>query len=153
MKTFFLFIFTKFKEQEEVDYFCLGILGDSPLIHKVRYVMDDTTKTVIVIFESDSLKKELSEELYNIISMDDFKFYFLFEKDSLHTANLPIELKEFMFDLDVEHSTLLLSYQEENEEQKETHVLDLDDILEKIKEYGIESLTKKEKKFLDGFKN
>jgi hypothetical protein len=41
----------------------------------------------------------------------------------------------------------------DHERIKKTIGLDLDNLLEKIKDYGVESLTEEEKNFLDNFEN
>jgi len=150
MKTYLLFLFANFEDHEDIEFFCLDVLGVSPKVAKVRFVIEDTSKSIIVIFESESTRKELSEELHNIISMEDVKFYFLFERESIYSANLPIQLKDFMFKPNEEHSSLRLDYNK-NKEGDVDENMDLDNILEKIEEQGIDSLTPDEKKFLDSF--
>ena len=150
MKTYLLFLFANFEDHEDIEFFCLDVLGVSPKVAKVRFVIEDTSKSIIVIFESESTRKELSEELHNIISMEDVKFYFLFERESIYSANLPIQLKDFMFNPKEEHSSLRLEYNK-NKEGDVDENMDLDNILEKIEEQGIDSLTPDEKKFLDSF--
>jgi hypothetical protein len=152
MKTYLLFLFSNFKNHEEVEFFCLDVLGVSSVVSKVRFVIEDSSKSVIIIFESESNRKELSEELHNIISMEDVKFYFLFERESIYSANLPVQLKDFMFKPLKEHTSLLLEYDKNPKNEQVSSSLDLDDILEKIEQHGIESLTPVEKKFLDDFK-
>jgi hypothetical protein len=152
MKTYLLFLFSNFKNHEEVEFFCLDVLGASSVVSKVRFVIEDSSKSVIIIFESESNRKELSEELHNIISMEDVKFYFLFERESIYSANLPVQLKDFMFKPLKEHTSLLLEYDKNPKNEQVSSSLDLDDILEKIEQHGIESLTPVEKKFLDDFK-
>jgi hypothetical protein len=152
MKTYLLFLFSNFKDHEDVEFFCMDVLGASLVISKVRFVIEDTSKGIIVIFESESNRKELSEELHNIISMEDVKFYFLFERESLYSANLPIQLKDFMFKPSEEHTSLRLEYERGVKDNTNQTQMDLDDILEKIEQHGIESLTPVEKKFLDDFK-
>lgn len=152
MKTYLLFLFANFEDHEDIEFFCLEVLGVSPKVSKVRFVIEDTSKSIIVIFESESTRKELSEELHNIISMEDVKFYFLFERESIYSANLPIQMKDFMFKPSNEHSSIRLEYNKK-EENDPTHNMDLDNILEKIEQEGIDSLTPDEKKFLDSFQN
>jgi len=154
MKTYLLFLFANFEDHEDIEFFCLEVLGVSPKISKVRFVIEDTSKSIIVIFESESTRKELSEELHNIISMEDVKFYFLFERESIYSANLPIQMKDFMFKPSEEHSSLRLEYEKKGKgEEPNDETMDLDNILEKIEQQGLESLTPDEKKFLDGFQN
>jgi hypothetical protein len=153
MKTYLLFLFANFEDHEDIEFFCLEVLGVSPKISKVRFVIEDTSKSIIVIFESESNRKDLSEELHNIISMEDVKFYFLFERESIYSANLPIQMKDFMFKPNEEHSSLRLEYEKKDKNEDSEETMDLDNILEKIEQQGLESLTPDEKKFLDGFQN
>jgi len=153
MKTYLLFLYPNFETHEEIEFFCLEVFASSPLIDKVRFVIEDSSKSIIIIFESKSARKELSEELQNIISMEDIKFYFLFDRESIHSANIPIELKDFIFKPNPEHSSIKLDYNKEKNEEKSVDFMDLDSILEKIDQYGLESLSEDEKKFLDEFQN
>ena len=104
-----------------------------------------------MIFESDATKKEISEELRKILTEDNVKFYFLFDRNSIASANLPAQMKEFMFNPQEENVSLRLEYDDLIGNNSPTN-MDLDTILEKLSEFGIESLTRNEKKFLDNFK-
>ena len=152
MKTYFLFLNAFFKTHEESEVFSFDVLGKCSLVKKVRFVMEESTKNLIIIFESDSPKKELSNELHKILSQETLKFYFLFDRNDIHGAKLPSQMKEFMFKPQEEHTSLIIEYEETTEEKSLKNV-DLDTILEKIGEFGIESLTPNEKNFLDNFKN
>ena len=153
MKTYLLFLFANFEDHEDIEFFCLEVLGVSPKVSKVRFVIEDTSKSIIIIFESEATRKELSEELHNIISMEDVKFYFLFERESIYSANLPIQMKDFMFKPSEEYSSIRLEYNKKDKTEEFNESMDLDNILEKIEQEGIESLTPDEKKFLDSFQN
>jgi hypothetical protein len=61
-------------------------------------------------------------------------------------------MKEFMFKPKDEHTSLRLEY-EKKQDDTSFKTMDLDTILEKIDEFGVESLSPEEKKFLDSFKN
>jgi len=151
MKTFLLFVYSDFIDREDIEFFCLDILGNTTGINKVRYVIEGSTNNIIVIFESDIERKELSNNLKDAIPTEIVKFYFLFERESIYTANLPIQLRDFMFKIAEEHTSLLLEYEKKPEKIPTNKELDLDVILEKIKHFGVESLTSVEKKFLDNF--
>lgn len=151
MKTYLLFLFANFEDLEDIEFFCLEVLGVSPKIAKVRFVIEDTSKSIIVIFDSESSRKDLSEELHNIISMEDVKFYFLFERESIYSANLPIQMKDFMFKPSEEHVSLRLEYEKKDKDGNPSEAMDLDNILEKIEQMGLDSLTADEKKFLDDY--
>lgn len=151
MKTYLLFVYSDFDDREDIEFFCLDILGNTPGIKKVRYVIEGSTNNIIVIFESDSERKDLANNLKESIPVDAVKFYFLFERESIYSANLPVQLRDFMFKVTDEHTSLLLEYEKKPEKTHTTKDLDLDVILEKIKQFGVESLTSIEKKFLDNF--
>ena len=59
MKTYLLFLFSNFQDHEDVEFFCLDVLGASTVISKVRFVIEDSSKSIIIIFESESNRKEL----------------------------------------------------------------------------------------------
>jgi len=151
MKTFLLFLYPNFETHEEIETFCLEIFAASLMVDKVRFVIEDSSKSIIIIFESKSGRKELSEELQNIISMEDVKFYFLFEREFIYSASIPVELKDFIFKPNPENTSIRLEYNKGKNGDNYQDTLDLDDILEKMYEHGIESLSDEEKKFLDGF--
>lgn len=155
MKTFLLFLYTTFKTLEDVEFFCVEVLGFNPALNKIRYVIEDDPKNVIVIFESDVQRKPLSEALRDILLTDMVKYYFLFDKDTLYSANLPIEVKDFIFKPDDDSVSLKIEHNgiESSVVKKEKEIvdLDLDYVLDKIKNHGVTSLTPEEKKFLDDF--
>ena len=62
-------------------------------------------------------------------------------------------MKDFMFKPSEEHSSLKLEYEKKGKNGEPDETMDLDNILEKIEQQGLESLTPDEKKFLDGFQN
>lgn len=145
MKTFILFIFGMFEDHEDVEFFCTEILGESPVIKTVRYVIENS-QNVIVIFDSDVDYKTISTELFAILSNESVKFYFIFDRDSLVTAHLPQEVKDFIFKPISENMMIRLEY-----DKNPKPIMDLDELLEKIDQMGIDSLTPEEKNFLDNF--
>lgn len=147
MKTFILFIFGMFEDHEDVEYFCTDVIAESPVVNTVRYVIENS-QNIIVIFDSDTDYKTLSTELYGILTNDSVKFYFIFDRDSLVTAHLPQEVKDFIFKPLSKNMLIRLDYDNPGKPS-----MDLDELLEKIEKMGIESLTPEEKKFLDNFEN
>lgn len=147
MNTYILFIFATFDDHEDITFFCTEILSGSNAVKSLKYVIE-STQNIIVIFDSELEKKELSQELYEILSMDPVKFYFIFERSSLVSAHLPEQVKDFIFKPLPESSTIKIDYIKNTPEE-----LDLDRLLEKIEEMGIDSLTDEEKKFLDNFED
>ena len=77
MKTYLLFLYSFFETHEDVENFSFDILGKCPVVKKVRFIKEDDSKNLIMIFESDATKKEISEELRKILTEDNVKFYFL----------------------------------------------------------------------------
>ena len=75
------------------------------------------------------------------------KFYFIFDKDNIITSHLPNEVRDFIFNPNIENLIVKVDY------ERPKKPLDLDQLLDKIKETGIESLTPEEKNFLDNFEN
>ena len=150
MKTFILFLYGSFENHEEIEHFCFEIFGVNPLVHSVRFVIENE-KNIIVIFDSETIRGELTKELHQLLSIDMIKFYFLFERESLYTANLPVQMKDFIFKPKENESYLRIEYEKDEKEIKKNIDFDLDNILEKIEHLGIDSLSKEEKKFLDNF--
>jgi len=144
MKTFILFIFGVFEDQEDIEYFCLDIFGSSDKISKVRYVIEKS-QNIIIIFDSDTDYKTLSEEVYNLSFNDSIKFYFLVERDSLVSAHVPQAVKDFIFKPQTTDMFMKIEY------EKNRPSMDLDELLEKIEKMGVDSLTPEEKNFLDNF--
>ena len=149
-KTFILFIFGMFEDHEDIEFFCTEILNDVPVVKKVRYVIENS-QNIIVIFDSDSDYKTISTELFVALANDSVKFYFIFDRDSLVTAHLPQQVKDFIFKPQTEEDLIMRIEYDKN--RNEDPSMDLDDLLDKIDKMGIESLTPEEKNFLDNFEN
>ncbi len=145
MKTFILFIFGMFEDHEDIEYFCNEILTESPTINSVRYVIENS-QNIIVIFDSETDYKTLSQELYTLLINDNVKFYFIFDRDSLVTAHLPQQVKDFIFKPSGTSTMIRIDY-----EKNSSPSMDLDELLDKIEQMGIDSLTPEEKNFLDNF--
>jgi hypothetical protein len=144
MKTFILFIFGTFDDHEDIVFFCTEILSGTPGVKSLKYVIE-SSQNIIVIFDSDLDNKELSHELHDLLVLDMIKFYFMFERNSLVSAHLPEQVKDFIFKPVPESSAIEITY------NKSTNRLDLDEVLEKIEKMGVDGLTDEEKNFLDNF--
>ena len=145
MKTFILFIFGMFEDHEDIEYFCNEILSDSTTINSVRYVIENS-QNIVVIFDSDTDYKTLSQDLYSTLTNDSVKFYFIFDRDSLVTAHLPQQVKDFIFKPKGDSTIIRIDY-----DKTPSPIMDLDELLDKIEQMGIDSLTTEEKNFLDNF--
>jgi hypothetical protein len=146
MKTYLLFIFGMFDDQEDIEFFCTQVLAESKVIESVRFVIENS-QNIIVIFESEFDHKNISNELFGLLVNDNIKFYFIFDRENMVTAHLPAEVKDFIFKTSNSNHIVRVEYEKTNP------ILDLDQVLEKIEESGIASLTPQEKKFLDNFDN
>lgn len=146
MKTYILFIFGMFDDHEDVEFFCGDILSEIKTIKKIRYIIENS-QNLIVIFDSDNDIKTLSNDVYHYLITENIKLYFIFERDTMVTAHLPKNIKEFIFKPadDEFNVNIRLDY--------DSRDLDLDSVLDKIDQMGIDSLTPEEKNFLDNFEN
>jgi hypothetical protein len=145
LKSYTLFIYGTFEDHEEVEFFCMDILLDSPAIKTLRYVIE-SNNNIIVIFDSDYAPVNLSTELLSIMTNDTIKFYLLFPTDTIVTAHLPQKLKDFIFKPQENSMNIRVEYIKPSKKN-----FDLDEVLEKIEKAGLDSLTDDEKKFLDNF--
>lgn len=147
MKTFILFIFGMFDDHEDVEFFCTDILNETKSVKSLKYVIE-SSQNIIVIFDSDTDYFELSKDLFESLSIDYVKFYFLIERDTLVTAHLPAQVRDFIFKPQLENKAMFLEYTKKDEDKP---LMDLDEVLEKIEKLGVGSLTLEEKDFLDNF--
>jgi len=148
MNTYVLFIFGMFDDHEDVEYFCTDVIGESKVIKSIRFIIENS-ENIIVIFDSEMEPTEVDQELYTILIDEHIKFYFLFKREDMVTAHLPQQIKDLIFTPTIDNTIIRVDY----EKNKKRETLDLDRLLEKIEESGIESLTVEEKNFLDNFEN
>jgi hypothetical protein len=148
MNTYVLFIFGMFDDHEDVEYFCTDVIGESKVIKSIRFIIENS-ENIIVIFDSEMEPIEVDRELYTILIDEHIKFYFLFQRENMVTAHLPQQIKDLIFTPTIDNTIIRVDY----EKNKKRETLDLDRLLEKIEESGIESLTIEEKNFLDNFEN
>jgi hypothetical protein len=149
MRTYLLFVYGAFENHQDIEFFCLSILGKLPFVHLVRYVIEND-RNVIIVFESDENHDVLSEEVHLLTNSDSVKFYFLTERNSMVSVYLPDTINDFIFKPSSSDPLMIKVEYEKNTEVKRSP-LELDDVLDKIDLYGIESLTEEEKNFLDNF--
>lgn len=145
IKTYTLFIYGLFEDHEDVEFFCVEIIANSPAVKGLRYIIE-TSGNIIVIFDSDYDPKNLAAELLNFMINDSVRYYLLFPLETLVVAHLPQKLKEFIF-----KSKEQITTNEEDYIPTKKIKFELDDVLEKIEKVGVGGLTKEEKNFLDNF--
>jgi signal recognition particle receptor subunit beta len=149
MKSYLLFIYGVFDDDQDIEFFCLEILGQSPFVSSVRYIIENN-QNIIVMFDSNEDNVVLSNEIHILSKNDSVKFYFLIEKPSLVSVYLPETINDYIFKPSTSDPLMVKVEYEKNTEVQRAD-LNLDDVLDKIDYYGIESLTPEEKKFLDNF--
>jgi len=149
MKSYLLFIYGVFDDDQDIEFFCLEILGQSPFVSSVRYIIENN-QNIIVMFDSNEDNLVLSNEIHILSKNDSVKFYFLIEKQSLVSVYLPETINDYIFKPSTSDPLMIKVEYEKNTEVQRAD-LNLDDVLDKIDYYGIESLTPEEKKFLDNF--
>jgi hypothetical protein len=147
VKTYTLFIYGTFENHDEVEYFCMEVMTESPAVKTLRYVIE-SNHNIIVIFDSDYDPKALSTELLTFMINDTIKYYLLYPLDTLITAHLPEKLKDFIFKPEEVKMNIKVEYIVPSKRS-----FDLDEVLEKIEKTGLDSLTDDEKNFLDNFEN
>lgn len=148
MNTYVLFIFGMFDDHEDVEYFCTDVIGESKVIKSIRFIIENS-ENIIVIFDSEMEPIVVDRELYTMLIDEHIKFYFIFQRENMVTAHLPQQIKDLIFTPTIDNTIIRVDY----EKNKKREDLDLDRLLEKIEESGIESLTIEEKNFLDNFEN
>ena len=148
MNTYVLFIFGMFDDHEDIEYFCTDVIGESKVIESIRFIIENS-ENIIVIFDSKMGPTEVDRELYTMLIDEHIKFYFIFQREHMVTAHLPQQIKDLIFTPTIDNTIIRVDY----EKNKKREILDLDRLLEKIEDSGIESLTIEEKNFLDNFEN
>lgn len=146
MNSYILFIYGQFDDIEDIEFYCNEVLLKNKVVKSLKFLVENT-KNLIVILDSDASHEELSKSLHEDLVDQNVKFYFLFRRDEIVSANLPEEVKEFIFSSSKPEHFMVIQYSK----QSRVESMDLDDLLDKIKREGIGSLTKDEKKFLDDF--
>lgn len=146
MNTYILFIYGVFEDQQDIEFFCLEVIGQSEYFKSLRYVVEGN-KNIIIVFDTDLDHAKLSEEVYNVCINESVKYYFLFNRHSTISVNLPDPVNDFIFKSDTqENSMLKIEYK-----RKPDEIFNLDDVLDKMNQMGLEALTPEEKNFLDNF--
>lgn len=145
--SYILFIFGMFEDTEDIEFYCNEVLLENPAVKSLRFIVENS-RNLIVILESDKTQKELSKSIHTDLLDQNVKFYFIFRRDEVVSAHIPEQVKKFIYgDLKDEEKYIMVQYSKSNRADS----LDLDEVLEKIKNKGMDSLTKDEKKFLDNF--
>jgi hypothetical protein len=150
MKNYILFIFANFSDLEDLEFFCLEHFPQVS-VDGLKYVIE-SNGSCIIIFDSDKGKDELIESLKETLTLEQIRFYMLFERSSIIFSELPVDLSDFIFK-PISTNLDMFKTKVKKEPNIEEKVISLDNILEKIQNDGIDSLSPEEKKFLDDFAN
>jgi len=144
-KTYAIFLYGLFDDMEDIEFFCLSVIGEHEMVKSVKYLVENS-KNLIVLVETEVDTDKFAESLHKVLESPEVKFYFMFDINDVVAAHLPQKVKEFIFEK-IEDQYLRIEY------QKQPISMDIDDLLEKINKDGIESLSNDEKKFLDNFED
>ena len=147
MKSYVLFLYGMFDDLQDIEFYCNEVLLENPAVKSLKFIVENN-KNLIIILDSEFAESELSKELHKDLLDQNVKFYFLFDRDQMVSAHLPQEVRDFIFE-PVKDTYIQVTYNRTPRSES----LDLDELLEKIKKKGVDSLTSDEKKFLDNFDN
>ncbi len=142
MKTYILFLFGEFNDFDDIEYFCIDVLGDSDKISQVKYIVQNLN-AIIVIMDSEESKEVIVKELETLLDNENIMFYFCFERSGLFLTHLPDSMKDIIFKPKFSDANIVSEIKIDE--------FDLDSLLDKIKNEGIDSLTSAERKFLDDY--
>ncbi len=138
-------MYGNFNDFEDIEFFCLQVLGQSEKISEIKYIIQNL-QNIIVIFDTDVDKSTLIIELTDLLNNENVHYYFVIEQKNVFMVSLPDNMSDLIFKpqkkQDVKHKKITKS-------PKQT--FDLNAILEKIHKYGVDSISNEEKKFLDSF--
>lgn len=146
MTSYILFLFGNFNDFEDIEFYCLQVLGQSEKIDEIKYIIQNL-QNIIVIFDSSVDKSTLIIELTDLLNNENVHYYFVIEQKNVFMVSLPDNMSDLIFKPQKKIP---------NEPKKTTsnlnQKLDLNAILEKIHKYGVDSISLAEKKFLDNYK-
>ena len=164
MNTYLLFINGFFENPKEIDNFSQEFMDGLKNVESPKFVIENQYN-MIIIFNTEEDEDKISELIKKVITQSYINFFFLFNREDIMVANIPQEISSIIFKDLPKDSSLQVNWEknieEISDEEKEKLIDDsepenelyVDALLEKINKFGIESLTEKEKKFLDNFKN
>jgi hypothetical protein len=157
MNTYLLFINGLFEEPKDLDDFSFNFMQNVQSATSSKFIIENKYN-VIVIFDSDKDDEEISVEIKEGLAKEKIRLFFLFNREDLMVATIPQEISSIVFRDLPEDSSLEINLINKEEFEDDGIPEDnndedyMDILLEKIDKFGIESLTKNEKKYLENFK-
>lgn len=154
MKNYILFLHGSFSSKDEILSFISNKINDNNILKNKKYVIEKEIN-LILLFSSDLPEQNLSYKLKDILKDSEISFYFLFDINSVITATVQPELIDFIQKGDINKYFEIiydLDGSMNNKISDNLPSLDEDEILDKIFNSGIESLTEDETNFLKNIK-
>jgi len=139
VNTYIIFLYGSFEDYDDMEFFSMNVLGASDKIDEIKYIVQNLNNLIVILTSSTDVKI-LMNEITTLLDNENVNFYFVFNKKDLHLFHLPETIKDIIFKP--------ISFM--NVENKKNEY-NLDELLDKIKDNGLNSLTQNEKKFLDDF--
>jgi len=152
MNLYLIYITSAFKNLEEVDNFCSNYLVTNKHLKIFRYVVQNLN-TIVIAFKSDYDPEIISVDIGETLINDKrVLFYYMMKKDDILSYYMPGNISETLFfDEELNDQNMLINGKNKDIISVNEKENILNKILDKIEEYGIGSLTEKEKNFLDHF--
>lgn len=154
MKNYILFLHGSFSSKDEILLFISNKINDNNILKNKKYVIEKEIN-LILLFSSDLPEQNLSYKLKDILKDSEISFYFLFDINSVITATVQPELIDFIQKGEINKYFEIiydLDGSMNNKISDNLPSLDEDEILDKIFNSGIESLTEDETNFLKNIK-
>ena len=146
MTPYILFLFGNFNDFEDIEFYCLQVLGQSEKIDEIKYIIQNL-QNIIVIFDSSVDKSTLIIELTDLLNNENVHYYFVVEQKNVFMVSLPDNMSDLIF-----KPQKKIHNEPKQNSNNLNQKLDLNSILEKIHKYGVDSISLAEKKFLDNYK-
>jgi hypothetical protein len=150
MKNYIVFLHGSFSSKEQILNFIENRLKDNIILKNKKYIIEKDVN-LILLFSSDLPQENLSYKLKDILKESEISFYFLFDINSIVTATVQPELIDYIQKGEIDKYFEIIYDLDGNMNNKiddDYSTLNEDEILEKIFNDGIESLSDSEMEFL-----
>jgi hypothetical protein len=150
MKNYILFLHGSFSSKEQILNFIENRLNNNIIFKNKKYIIEKEVN-LIFLFSSDLSQENLSYKLKDNLKDSEISFYFLFDINSVVTATVQPELIDYIQKGEINKYFEIiyeLDGSVNNKISDNKPNFDEDEILDKIFNNGIESLTDAETNFL-----